>query len=295
VDFDVMKKFIALHAPADEAQNATGVVALTDRGEVKAVILSPEAAQQDQASPFAGETLAGAISLPSDKHAVLCTSEYRFLRKMPRELVRLQELGLDLPDVEGFQRDVFGDEHVTGISRYDVLKCEELVLLVSVSGAYKVYVRDELLPRLEQLTIYEMPRLKGDPFGLISLSSRDDVIAFSASGRVTRVRASALSNGGSRLIQLAADDRLIAAFAARSRTDFLLAEGNVITQIASTDIPLTDLNAPGAKVRRTLQSAIVPGQANGALTTQRVLPVGGAGTLPLRSDERLISLIALED
>lgn len=293
VDFDVMKKFIALHAPADEARDATGVVILTERGEVKAAMLAPEAAEQGQATPFADQTPASAISLPSDRHAVLCTSEYRFLRKMPRELVRLQELGLDLPDVEGFQRDVFGDEHVTGISRYDVLKCEELVLLVSVSGAYKVYVRDELLPRLEQLTIYEMPRLKGDPFGLISLNPKDDVIAFSASGRVTRVRASALSNGGSRLMQVSADDRLIAAFAARSRTDFLLAEGNTITQVASTDIPLTDLNAPGAKVRRTLQSALVPGHANGALTNQRIVPVSGAGTLPLHKNERLISLIAL--
>jgi hypothetical chaperone protein len=291
VDFDVMKKFIALHAPADEEQDATGLVALTERGEVKGAILTSDS---DQSTPFAGESLAAVISLPSDAHAVLCTSEYRFLRKMPRELVRLQELGLDLPDVEGFQRDVFGDEHVTGISRYDVLKREELVLLMTVSGAYKVYVRDELLPRLEQLTIYEMPRLKGDPFGLVSLNPKADVIAFSASGRVTRVQANALSNGGSRLMQMNADDRLIAVFAARTRTDFLLAEGNSVTQIASTDIPLTDLNAPGAKVRRTLQSAIVPGAANAALTTERILPIGGAGTLPLKAGERLISLIALE-
>ena len=74
----------------------------------------------------------------------------------------------------------------------------------------------------------------------------------------------------------------------------MLAEGSTITQIASTDIPLTDLNAPGAKVRRALQSAIAPGQANAALTTQRILPFGGAGTLPLRPDERLIGLLTLE-
>lgn len=293
VDFDVMKKFIALHAPADETADAAGIVALTERGEVKASILSPESSQSDAATPFPGEALTTAISLPADVHLVLCTSEYRFLRKMPRELARLRELGLDLPDVEGFRRDVFGDEHVTGISRYDTLKCEDLVLLVTAVGAYKVYVRDELLPRLEQLTIYEMPRLKGDPFGLVSLNPKDDVIAFSASGRVTRVRASALSNGASRLMQVSADDRLIGVFAARTRTDFLLAEGNTISQIASADIPLTDPNAPGAKVRRTLTSVLVPRQASAALTTERLLPVGGAGTLPLRQGERLISLIAL--
>ena len=95
-------------------------------------------------------------------------------------------------------------------------------------------------------------------------------------------------------MQVSADDRLIAVFAARTRTDFLLAEGNSVTQVASSDIPLTDVNAQGAKVRRMLQSAIVPGQVNAALTTERVLPVSSAGTLPLTAGERLISLIALE-
>src|SRR5690606_18948006 len=76
-----------------------------------------------------------------------------------RELTRLQELGLVLEDAEGFQRDVFGDEHITGMSRYDTLKQEELALLVTAYGAFKVYQCDALLPRLEQVTMYEMPRL----------------------------------------------------------------------------------------------------------------------------------------
>jgi hypothetical protein len=117
------------------------------------------------------------------------------------------------------------------------------------------------------------------------------VVAFSATGRATRVRASALTNGG-RLMKAASDDNIIAAFGISGRADFLLAAENSVTQITSADIPLTELNVPGVKVRRSLQSVIPFGQSTFALTTRRILPVNGAGTLKLNPDERLISLLS---
>lgn len=290
VDFEVLKKFIALHAPADEDQEAIGVVALTDKGKATAAILVPETASDGGETPFEAATLATAISLPADAPLLLCTSEYRFLRKSPRDLTRLQELGLVLEDAEGFQRDVFGDEHITGMSRYDILKQEELALLVTAYGAFKVYECDALLPRLEQVTMYEMPRLKGDPLSLIPINANGEVVAFSAAGRATRVRVSSLTNGG-RLMRMDAEDRMIAAFPVRGRADFLLAAENSVTQISSAEIPLSDLNAPGVKVRRGLQSVIPTTETMFALMTKRILPLGGAGTLKLNKDERLISLL----
>jgi hypothetical chaperone protein len=292
VDFEVLKKFIALHAPADQDQNAIGVVALTNKGTVTAVVLSPETTKVGERAPFEDAELATAIRLPADAPLLLCTSEYRFLRKTPRDLTRLQELGLVLEDAEGFRRDVFGDEHITGISRYDILKDEELALLVTAYGAFKVYECDALLPRLEQVSMYEMPRLKGDPLSLIPLNANGEVTAFSAAGRATRIRASSLTNGG-RLMKTESDDHLIAAFPVRGRADFLLATENSVTQISSAEIPLSDLNAPGVKVRRGLQSVIPNSETLFALTTERLLPLNGAGTLKLNKDERLISLLGL--
>jgi hypothetical chaperone protein len=292
VDFEVMKQFIALHSPDEHTQGAAGLVALTDQGEIKAALLTGEAPESDQPSPFADNPAASVISLPADAPVLLCTSEYRLLRKTPRELTRYHELGLDLADAEGFQRDVFGDEHITGISRYDVLKADEDVLFVTISGAYKAYKREELLPRIEQMTIYSIPRLKGDPLGIFGLPSNGEVVAFSAAGRVTRVRAQTLLNNNGRLMQVAAEDHLIAVFGIRKRTDFLLAEGNTVTQIASSDIPLVELSAPGAKVRKSLLSALPLGQSHVALTTERLFPMSGVGTLPLLPGERLISLLA---
>lgn len=294
VDFEVMKQFIALHTMDDDAQTGVGLVGLTDKGDVRAALLSADAVTGGAGaaeSPLAAETLTAIISLPSDAHALLCTSEYRVLRKTPRELVRLHELGLNLAEAEGFQRDVFGDEHITGITRYDLLKHEEYALFVSLTGAFKAYKRDELLPRIEQMTSYTIPRLKGDPFGLFGLPASGEAVAFSAAGRVTRVRASTLIDGSGRLMQVTGDDRLIAVFGIRGRTEFLLADGNSITQIASSDIPLTDLNAPGAKVRRSLQGAAPVGQGTAALTTERLIPIHGAGTLALNAGERIVSLI----
>jgi hypothetical protein len=138
--------------------------------------------------------------------------------------------------------------------------------------------------------MYEMPRLKGDPLSLIPLNINGEVVTFSAAGRATRVRVSSLTNGG-RLMRTESDDRVIAAFSVRGRADFLLAAKNSLTQIASSEIPLTELNAQGTKVRSELQSVIRTSETMFALTTQRILPVNGAGTLKLNKDERLISLL----
>ena len=78
----------------------------------------------------------------------------------------------------------------------------------------------------------------------------------SAAGRVARLLAQTLLDKPARLMRVAAEDRLIAVFGIRQRTNFLLAGGNSVTQIASTDIPLVAANAPGAKVRRDVQGAL---------------------------------------
>ncbi|MBC7871595.1 MAG: Hsp70 family protein, partial [Chitinophagaceae bacterium] len=108
VDFEVMKKFIALTETDAEDQQTIALVGLTPTQEVVATL--------EPLSEWNAQHLESLIAAPSNKPLLLLTSEYRFLLKTPRLLTRFNSLGFDLADAEGFQIDIFGYEYVRNIT-----------------------------------------------------------------------------------------------------------------------------------------------------------------------------------
>jgi DNA gyrase/topoisomerase IV subunit A len=206
-----------------------------------------------------GELIQALSGMPDDS-VLLCTSNYRFFRKTIQQLARLNDVGLDLADAEGFQADVFGNEYVSGLSIWNRGSIAEIGVLVTISGYYRSFKAEPLIARLEQSVPYQPARLKGDPFSLITAQNGDHVVAFSANGRAACVSASVLAQQQEgRLISLSSIDQMIAVLAFNREQNFLLAsEEGAITVVHSTDIPMAGLNTTGTKVftPRTLKSAL---------------------------------------
>ncbi|MCC6803878.1 MAG: Hsp70 family protein, partial [Anaerolineae bacterium] len=104
VDFEVLKKFVALTEDRAARAETVGTVALSD-GTVSASLKAP-----DEAGIRAPHIIAAA----ADDPILIMTSEYRFLLKTTQQLATLDSLGLSLADAESFHADEFGAEHVTG-------------------------------------------------------------------------------------------------------------------------------------------------------------------------------------
>ncbi|MDX1996059.1 MAG: Hsp70 family protein [bacterium] len=267
VDFDVMKKFIAL-TETESAQQTAALVGLTHDGQV-ASSLEPEA-------EHALSSVARVITTPSEDRVLLLTSEYRLLLKTPRQLTRLSALGLELADAEGFQTDIFGDEHVSGIAPWEPLKQVRKLMLLSTSGYFKIFL-DTLVARVEQPVPYQVARIKGNP--LTMLEARGEIFAFSAAGRVVRIQVEDLDQTDGRLFATGTTDSLIAAFALSTPTDFLVANAEgYVTHLTASEIPMaSSLNTNGAKVftRRSLQSTLPwrEGETVHIVSNQRILPL----------------------
>jgi hypothetical chaperone protein len=263
VDFESMKKFVALVEPQTEMEAAVGFVGMTDNREVIASIQQPDALDNGvklgKVGLPTGELVQVLSGAPHDS-VLLCTSDYRFLRKTIQQLARLKDVGLDLADAEGFQVDVFGDEYVCGLAQWNMEQAAEIGLLVTISGYYKSFKAEPLMARLEQSVPYQPARLKGDPFSLMTAQNGDQVVTFSANGRAVCVSASVLAQQQEgRLISLSSNDRMIAVLPISREQNFLLAsEEGAITVVHSTEIPMTGLNTTGTKVftPRNLKSVL---------------------------------------
>ena len=79
VDFEVLKKFVAFTASGEAGDSTRGVVALDDSGTIHAALKAPDTA---------GIAAPRAITAPANDPLILITSEYRFLLKTPRSLLR---------------------------------------------------------------------------------------------------------------------------------------------------------------------------------------------------------------
>lgn len=290
VDFEVLKKFVALTEDRAARPEESGIVAL-DNGEIHASLKTP-----DQAGLAAPRM----ISAAPDEPILMMTSEYRFLLKTVQQLSTLDSLGLSLAEAEGFHADAFGAEHITGIARWRLIKPDAPSVLISSSGHFKAFKGDALISRVEQPVGYTPQRIKGDPFALVGGNSQ--VVAFNTTGRAVRLPMSLLEKSAEgRLMRLDASDHLIAAFAVEQTAQFLLggADGT-IQHVRAASIPLVnELNAPGTSIfaRRDLKSVALWNN-NAALwiaTTQRVRVYEAtgipAGKLKLGKGEALVSLI----
>lgn len=291
VDFEVLKKYVSLTESKVAQTSTIGVVALDDAGDVQAAIEPPENAG------FAARRM---LVAEADEPLLIMTSEYRFFLKTTHQLATLRDLGLTLADSERFHKDAFGDEVVTGVSRWRLVKPDAPAALVSHSAYFRAFPGDSIIPRIEQPTGHQPQRIKGDPFALVGAGTQ--VIAFNTTGRAVRIPWGLLTDAAEgRLMRLDKDDRLIAVFAVERTAQFLLggADGTIMHVLASS-IPLVDeLNSPGTKVfpKRDLQTVTLwqPSETLWIVSSKRTRAQTAAGVpagkLKLDKGETLLSLV----
>jgi hypothetical chaperone protein len=320
IDFDTMKKFITLVEGEAEAEKSVGIIAQDVDHAVSAVVCSPErfAGKADQPAPKLTASALGfspplttMLAMPAASRVMLCTTNYRLIVKTAAALAGLHSAGLSLAEAEGFQKDVFGDEIVSAIAPLDALTHAEALLLISTSGYARVF-GGALIERLGQPVPYQTERIKGDPAAVIVLRAGWEVVVLTASGRALRLDAGELHNGvtGGRLMKVATDDRVIAAFCVRRGHTLLLAgHDGEIAGVKAGDLPRGEAGETGVKAfaKRALSAALPRPEARAvwAVGTHRLLPVNldalrvGAD-LPAKpsvkvriaKDEALVSLIA---
>jgi hypothetical chaperone protein len=292
VEFDVLKKFVALTEERAENPEAVGVVTLDDKGELHASLKAPDEA---------GITAPHMIAAAADEPLLIMTSEYRFMLKTTQQIAMLDTLGLTLAEAESFQSDDFGAEYVSGIAQWRTIKADAPALLISTSGHFKYFKGEALIPRVETPTGYTPQRIKGYPFALVGAGTQ--VIVFNTTGRVVRLTMSQLQEANEgRLMRLDRDDRLIAAFAVERMARFLLASADgTLMHLRAANIPMTpELQDPGTKIfpKRDLQTVILwqPDRPLWIATTKRIhaQTVEGipTGKLVLNKGETLVSLLS---
>lgn len=293
VDFEVMKKFIALTEVSTEEQQSIALVGLTPNKEI-ITALAPTTSWN--ATP-----LDRVIAAPSDQPLLLLTSEYRFLLKTPRQLTRLNALGLELADAEGFQTDIFGDEYVTSITDWSNVQSSHAPILISHSGHFKIFT-ETLLPRIAQPVPYQVARLKGNP--LMLMDTQGEIFLFSASGRTARLQLEKAAQSEGRLMNISVKDTLIAALLVNQPASLLLANNSgMVMRLDSSDIATADaIPTSGARIfpQRDLKSVLIAdkNQSIHIVTSQRILPINWENIeaekpQKLKEDEKLIALVNL--
>ena len=292
VEFEVLKKFVALIEDRVENPEAVGVVTLDDSGELHASLQTPDKA---------GLAAPHMVSAAADEPLLIMTSEYRFMLKTTQQIAMLDTLGLRLAEAESFHTDEFGSEYVSGIAQWRDIRADAPAVLISTSGHFKAFKGEALIPRVETPTGYQPQRIKGYPFALVGAGSH--VIVFNTTGRAVRLSMSQLQEANEgRLMRLDRDDRLIAAFAVERSAQFLLASADgTLMHIRAANIPMTDdLQTPGTKIfpKRDLQTVILwqEGRPLWIATNKRIhaQTVEGipTGKLVLTKGESLISLLS---
>ena len=292
VEFDVLKKFVALTEDHAEDHSGLGVVTLDDKGELHASLKAP-----DEAGIAAPHMIAAA----ADEPLLIMTSEYRFMLKTTQQIAMLDTLGLRLAEAESFHRDEFGAEYVSGIAQWRAIRADAPALLISSSGHFKAFKGEALIPRVETPNGYQPQRIKGDPFALIGGGMQ--VVVFNTTGRAVRLSMNQLQDASEgRLMRLDRDDHVIAAFAVERNAQFLLASADgTLMHVRAANIPMTsELQDPGTKIfpKRDLQTVILwqPDRPLWIATTKRIhaQTVEGipTGKLVLNKGETLVSLLS---
>jgi hypothetical chaperone protein len=297
VDFEVMKKFVALTDTKTDDQTRATLVVITGNGQAAGTLFNPDELPEEgiPLDTLGLSHIRWANGAVSDEPIIICTSNYRLLLKTPRELARLLELGIELKDAEGFELDVFGDEYVSGLARWSQARQGKSIALVTTSGYLKRFRADSFVTRVEMPVPYQIERVKGDPLTLVNADEANKLVAFTNTGRAVRIPSTLVGQEG-RLVRVSADDQVIAAYAVQSHEQFALASPDGTVEIISNrEIPLTQaLNTTGFKVfeHRALQSVVPFHERLWLLTNKRLLAY--QMNTRLRKGETLISLVSFD-
>ena len=303
IDFEVMKKYIAFTETETAPLSPTiGLVARLHNHDITAALCDdPALLTTSTAAELPLADTQDVITARADEPLLLATSDYRFTLKTPRQLYSLRELGLSLAETEGFYKDDFGDEHVTGIMNWGRFAAREWALLISTGGYYKVFQAEPLRARIEQPVPYHIPRLRGNPVCFIERPATGEIVLFSASGRAVRVASHLLEPLEGRAMAVSPGDAVIAAFTLDQPQPFLTAtpDGHLGCLDSAAIANAQSLSSGGLKIttRRAIASVIPMHGSLYSVTSQRILPITDTdlekGKLKLKKGETLVSLFSV--
>jgi hypothetical protein len=168
-----------------------------------------------------------------------------------------------------------------------------------------VYTRATLYERLEQSIPYSVTRLKGDPVTLIDACDDDEISVFTASGKAVRLSVGLLLRSDGRLIRLAPEDRIVAAFPISGISAILLGDDRSIRRVLSTSIVrAVALNTAGESLGSGGAPTHILPHASGErvwlITSRRTFPLsdahltGRAATIRLETGELLRGMFTSE-
>ncbi|MBE2271400.1 MAG: Hsp70 family protein [Anaerolinea sp.] len=292
IDFETLKKYISL--TEGKQRHGDEIVLVGIDGDVVAGERDADLLAESAPLPSAVSAL---LALPANTGVILMTTEYRLLKRSARELAQMSELGLTMADTAKFHRDDFGAETVSGLARAD--STADQVLLVTSAAAYKLYARAALFDRLDSALPYAITRIKGDPVTLVAANG--EIIAFSQMGRVVRISTGLLTGGNGRLMNLPADDRIIAAFPFRAGDQFVMAAANGVLQRVGNVAPASGLDGAGIKLGQGRMVSVARLTSPlWAMTDRRVFPLDAAqvnqprALVTLAQGESLRAVFSLE-
>ncbi|MBN2304410.1 MAG: Hsp70 family protein [Anaerolineae bacterium] len=295
VDLDLMKKFIDVeeNQPDDDLRRVC-ILTVTDASRVTATTQPRRAFDGTDLllDTTQGEMLPGIpfAAAPEDR-VLLMTSEYRFFLRETQAIADLGEIDLSLAELEGFFKDQFGRERLSGMVRWADLLAAERLALVSSAGQVKVMRADALLPSLDQLHPYRLDHLSGAPVALVPADAGRELITVTSSGGVARLNPAKLRIGAQRLLKLRSKETVIGAVSMTNPGDMLLMAANGCgVRIHTRAIPFDD-SSTLVLARRTVRgfAVLTPGADIWASTTRRLSPVD-ASAFPLNTPQRFLHL-----
>lgn len=141
-----------------------------------------------------------------DEPLLLLTSAYRLLLVTLGELLTYQEAGASVRDLHGFDRT----EQICGLNRWNVMKQNDLLLLISTQGAARKFELDQIGPRIEGTTPPRIDWALGGWPRVACAGSRDqDLLLVNSAARASRTALAGLPVRGGRVFSAKRGEQIL--------------------------------------------------------------------------------------
>lgn len=227
-----------------------------------------------------------------DEQLLLITSRYRFLLVTPRQLLDLQEIGMQLDDLHRLDRE----EVFCAVSSWSRTRKMERLLIVTTRGFARAYPLQILRESIEAPVPLRLDDpLPGLPVSLFGVRNDDQFLIMTRAARGARWLVRSLDSRGTQVVNCGKDDQVAVALAAKHGDEVvLITEDGYGRCLLAEWLPIPQ--QPNQKARSLIarRSSLAGASKDPALviTTDRILPVL-AGGLPLADSTKTEKAISL--
>lgn len=267
-----------------EAQTLRSLLLLSSNYELSLSELAAEPLNQTQ--PVTWETLGlpqqpnllMALAPTVDEPLLVLTSHFRLLLVTSLALLQQQAAGVDFAHLYGFERG----EQICALQRWEPLREQELLMLVSTQGYVRKFEMGQLRPVIEGPTPTKLDwTLPGWPRVAVGATAADELALITRAGRGVRMPVSAIRRTGTRVLHKPKADELLTGLAVNAQTRlWAVASAGWSTWCDPSEIALLPQGGPGALFlrRRGALSAVLnePSTPSWALTATRLLQLDPA-------------------